>query len=328
MIKKILLSSLCSFTLASAIDIPLSPHTADLFTTPVKVWPNDSCDSANLNDEAIVWHYYKFLLNFTSNQNKIETTTLKSLQFFDSCLIRDKKQDQIDALNKKVIDKVRLYYSSAKGKSTSNGLMTLLVLLESNTVHWNKSEKNFTTPFGIYAHYWGKSEPVKHVEKLARQLDCQLKEKSCRRLVSLKLHNDTKFKQKILSFYKSNFIDAHFRALVETKRYSTALSYFLFSVNAGMKKSKMVIRQTNFVKVDHPDQSDSFKRKIIVDSVHSDAVMNKIFISKQKKYYHSRSVRKKKLFLKGWLSRADITYSFIISDDIIQDLHYMADQQL
>ncbi len=121
-------------------------------------------------------------------------------------------------------------------------ILNYLAKAEGTTVHWNKKETNFTTPYGVYAKSFPISEPVVYVKSLFYKYKLKITKTNARK-INTKLTNSEKIKIRklVYAFYVKNFMDARVNALLGKK---SSLSYFSISVNTGMTRGNKALQSS------------------------------------------------------------------------------------
>ena len=122
---------------------------------------------------------------------------------------------------------------------------------EGDLIHWNKTESDFTTPGGVYAKLFPRSEPVRYVKELAKKYKVNLNRRNLKELAKLNNAITREEKKelwdKVYNFVIDKFTDDRVLKYLDANE---ALVYFSLALNGGLNRGNKAIQSALSVAVD------------------------------------------------------------------------------
>jgi len=183
-----------------------------------------------------------------------------------------------------------------------NIIMPYLAKAEGLHLHWNaRSETDFTTPYGVYAHSFPNSKPVKYIRRLAFQKGFKrVTRKNVHKIdSSLTPEERRKLADLIYEFYIDNFMDPKVNEHLGPK---SALTFFSNSVNGGRSRGYKSLQSALKVTVDGKFGKESLRA--LTSYKGTDTQLNAGMLAYMRIFYHKLAEKPKfKIYLSGWLNR-------------------------
>jgi len=133
--------------------------------------------------------------------------------------------------------------STNSNTSTDKDLFNYLLQAEGKDIHWNKTEKGFTTPLGVYSHLFPNAEPVKYTKQLAKKYGINLNNRDPNELSRFNkmLNNEEKqtLYKKSYDFLVNKFMD---KKVTQYLTPEEKLVYFSLAVNGGKTRGNKAIQ--------------------------------------------------------------------------------------
>jgi len=126
-----------------------------------------------------------------------------------------------------------------KESEIRNFIMTFLSRWESTKVHYNKNEKSYTTPYGVYRYANKNSEIIKYVDSLFLKYGLSYKIKRHSRVLNSKLTGDEKLRIRDLAWehYKKHYLNHKVMAIfIEQGKKKCIRSWASNSINGGVSR--------------------------------------------------------------------------------------------
>jgi len=301
------------------------------------------------NLAATQWHYYALMSQLTIGYKNFD-----SILEVDSCLYNNldepkrlKMREYLKSKLKLVLprqnDPYNYFIEDTEFKSIATKKVTVskkkpnknkfnkayvlgkLSTWEGDYLHFNKGEKTYTSPYGIYK-YLHKNEPIiKYIDKLVH--DGGFKSVTSKNVRSVWKSFTKAQKAKIdtlaYKYHMKNTFGSKFVSMLIVNGYpKTAISLASHITLSGARARVGLLKAVN---IDYIGTSEnhttnmiyrgkkvkvlSLKEylKCIIDSRYSDDKLNKIFAKQMTKYYKylATNYPKYKKFKKGWLNRTN-----------------------
>jgi lysozyme family protein len=198
-------------------------------------------------------------------------------------------------------DKVEVESPNSVG--SKEALIQYLKSAEGGHVHWNKTESDFTTPGGVYAKLFPRSEPVVYVRKLAKKYDVNLRHRNLNQLA--KLNNSmTKEEKRILwdkvyDFVTDKFID---KRVIDYLDANELLVYFSLALNGGLSRGNKALQTAIGVKADGKIGKGTLKA--LQNGMDKDLIPGMLdYMQKFYDYLTTKNPKKYGMYKKGWHNR-------------------------
>lgn len=185
--------------------------------------------------------------------------------------------------------------------SVKEAIMTYLGKNEGTHMHWNSTERNFTTAYGVYAYSFPKSKPVKYMQSIAKKKGFgKITRHNVRKVDRAMTTGERRaLKDIVYAFYLTHFMDPKVNEHLGIK---SSRSFFSISVNGGMGRGYKSLQSAIGTKVDGKFGKGSFKK--LESCTKSDTALNQSMLTYMAKFY-ARLVKKAKFWVyrRGWKNR-------------------------
>jgi len=186
---------------------------------------------------------------------------------------------------------------------SKDAIIQYLKIAEGDLVHWNKTEDDFTTPGGVYAKLFPRSEPVKYVRELAKKHNVNLKVRNLNELAKLNSRISKEEKKilwdKVYEFVINKFIDNRVAQYLDPNE---LLVYFSLSVNGGLSRGNKAIQSAIGAKTDGKIGRKTLKALLLNKNKNLIPGM----LSYMQRFYDyliSKNPKKYGLYKRGWHNR-------------------------
>lgn len=187
------------------------------------------------SDDSAVWNYtLQQVIDFNLDMKKVEEY---AKYFKEHTPVRILNRDSASIFERKM-QKVVIPH-----KEYYEPFMSLMGSSESITVHWGaKSEKTFTTPYGIYAYYHPDNEAVIYTEALFKRYKIRKSRNGAKRLTKMLGETERLTYRKLVwtSFY-SKFLDM--KSFKNLSKQTTRKAWFSIAVNIGEYKANRLAKK-------------------------------------------------------------------------------------
>jgi len=186
-------------------------------------------------------------------------------------------------------------------RSVKDTIMDYLAEAEGLHVHWNSTESNFTTMYGIYATLFPRAKPVLYILRHAKTHGIRVVRKNISKIDAL-LSDAQRvvLRDMIYDFYVENFMDERVNRYLEPL---SALSFFSHGVNGGKKRGVITLQRA--LKID--DDGIVGKGTLMAlehTSMDDVALNNSMGVAMWRFYKYLASKGKKySVYLNGWRNR-------------------------
>jgi len=179
-------------------------------------------------------------LNKNSGETLMEDGVLglQTLFVLDKVMLKDPTIMQKFLVHVSTIPTVTVIDSKDKLENT---VMNFLADAESTLFHYNKKEKSYTSPYGVYAYANRKSDIVKYCDSLFLKYNLDKNNRRSARKLNplLKQSEKIKIKQMAWSYYKASYVDEDVLVLLDKL---SGLTYFSLSINGGKPRGNKAIQ--------------------------------------------------------------------------------------
>lgn len=178
-------------------------------------------------------------------------------------------------------------------------IMIYLAIEEGEHIHFNPTEKTFTTPYGVYAYYHRRSTPVNFIRKLASARGFPtITRQNYKRVDSIISDKErATIRDLAYTFYMEDYLDKKLFTEMERLGYiKTLLSTLSIAVNAHPKTSNILLQRALKVKTDGvvgPITLSHIKR-------HTDEKLNSKFLEYAERFYLGLNMKR---YINGYLNR-------------------------
>jgi lysozyme family protein len=202
-----------------------------------------------------------------------------------------------------------LVMKKSEDSTSKDEIMNYLAVAEGETVHYNKGEKDITSPYGIYRHAFPAADIFEYLDYIAESAGVSLSMdgnyQEAINFINRKLSVDKEFKKTVRDlaweFYVDNFIDQKTIELLGPK---SALTLFSLSVNGGKARGAKAIQTA--VGVDADGIIGSGTRAAIAEAANDDDALNQGMLQYMSDFYDSlieKNPEKYGAFKNGWKNR-------------------------
>ena len=151
-------------------------------------------------------------------------------------------------LGREYEDLSSLYHTLPKGPTDANSILKTKILnyladAEGRHLHWNATERGFTTMYGIYSKKHKRSKPIQYIRRRAKELGFRsITRRNIRRLdKALTAKDRTILTNLIYDFYVKTMFLTDIIPLVSTATY---LTYFSLAVHGGKARGVKALKSS------------------------------------------------------------------------------------
>ena len=196
-------------------------------------------------------------------------------------------------------------FDKSKNTSGKDFIMGYLAKAEGSHLHYNRTEKDFTTGYGIYAHSFPKAKIVRYIRRRAREMGYKRITRSNVNIIDSKFTNEDRkvMYDMAYEFYVNNFMNARVNEIVENK---SQLSFFSIAVNGGRGRAAKVLQKAINVKADGKIGRGTLSKLERYCESNNDDTLNQGMLRHMHSFYLylvRKNAKKFGLYLKGWTNR-------------------------
>ena len=226
------------------------------------------------------------------------------LHLYDSSLVVDGRAG-IKTLRcmVKYKDEPNFIYNITRPKNLNmkNYIMAYLAIEEGTVLHYNPTEKSFTTPYGIYAYWHPHTTIVKYIIRIAENHGYHKITKDNVKRVNLIFTKTQRnaMRNMAYEFYMEEYLDMKlYNKLKYTNKINTLLSVLSLSVNAHPRTGHILLQRALGVNPDGVIGNVTLSKL----NDYSDDELNTKFLRYAKSFYLSITERDRR-YRKGYLNR-------------------------
>lgn len=196
-------------------------------------------------------------------------------------------------------DKFKAEFAKDPDISMEDYIMNYLAIEEGTSIHFNSTEKTFTTPYGVYAYYHRHSKVVKYVKQTADENGFHVITKRNVKRVDMSFTRQDKeiIRDLAYKFYMEDYLDMRlFKEMVKLGYVKSLLSTLSLSVNAHPKTGNILLQRALGVK------TDGVIGPITLSHIrkHTDEQLNRSFLVYAKRFYLGLNTKR---YINGYLNR-------------------------
>lgn len=187
-------------------------------------------------------------------------------------------------------------------------LMNFLSRWESTKVHYNKDEKSYTTPYGVYRHANPNTDIIRYMDSLYGKYGLNINSRADAKSINSRLLPEERAKIATLAYklYSEKYSDSRVKSMLSKYRYfKTLLSYVVNSINGGLGRGNRTLQGAIGATVDGGVGPNTLSKLKVAIGRYDDKNLNKGVIREMRDFYYrlANSSAKHRRNLKGWLNR-------------------------
>lgn len=188
-------------------------------------------------------------------------------------------------------------------------VMNFLAQWESTRFHYNRGEKSYTTPYGVYKYANRKAPIIIYSDSLFKKYRLNPNSRSdCKRINSFLTDEEKiKIREMAWEFYKEKYMHPKVRDILLRVRWKKSfLTYVSNSVNGGLGRGAKALQSALGIKVDGAIGNGTISALNSYIKRGRDSTLNRGMLEYMRNFYRNLARRPKfARFLKGWLRRLD-----------------------
>jgi len=192
-------------------------------------------------------------------------------------------------------------------KGIEDLVMSFLADWESTKFHYNKGEKSYTTPYGVYRYAQSNTEIIKYCDTLFAKYGVNRNNRLAVKKINALLTHEEKLKIRALAWglYTVKYMDKNIKkVLLESNFRKSFLSYMSNSINGGLSRGNKSIQDAIGTDVDGKIGSNTIKLLLNTVIKKTDNIINTGILDYMADFYSILLKKAKfKRFRNGWFNR-------------------------